>query len=64
MDREINSMSLYRRLGIVVSLLGILAIILARALSPYSAGEIIFSASAVVQAVAVIGYLLAVKGGC
>ncbi len=39
MDREINSMSLYRRLGIVVSLLGISAIILARALSPYVAGE-------------------------
>ncbi len=57
-------MSLYQRLGIVIGLLGILANVLAGALSPVISGaEIVFSALAFIQALAVIGYLLAAKRG-
>ncbi len=62
MDREINSMSLYRRLGMVVSLLGISANVLARALSPLLPGlKFIFIVGALIQVLAVIGYRLATK---
>lgn len=64
MDRQINSMSLYQRLGIVVGLFGILANILARALSPLLPGlKIIFIAGALIQVLTVIGYLLVGKRG-